>query len=449
MSHHAARIAPSATVLPTAYGTLLDIGTRQFALDGPDWAVFTAKILPLLDGSRDVASIVAATPEFLAESVTAFLERLESLGIVQRCSPIQPVALRNKAVALFGDESFSRRLERAIEQCDPQIRIYRSDPGADAALAAEASFRIFTFGETVDIDSTEFAREMLEKPTLYVWQNIEEVFCFLEDRAKVGPCWRCAFWRSLATEATRLESFESSDANSKNILDCIARYASLALGGAAEALPWNRLAIHMAGTVFGHLVSPMPWCARCDHSHYASPLVEQRSPMYLDDADPRAAVYKWVDSRTGIILSIVASDKETEEIPSISSAVVVMAPFLNQSGLRYPSVCGAGKGYSEHTALIGAIGEGVSDIRPAVPIRDGCCTPPPRLSTMISLPPSGWSYTSKHSTTLPHFDFVRIGPIGRSIGCVAYGSIRARLFGSPPCRLFCTFRWNQSTTTCR
>jgi ribosomal protein S12 methylthiotransferase accessory factor len=77
------RLSPSASITTTQSGVVLrsDLGT--FQLHGDDVRLFVSQIVPLLDGTRDAASVAAALTDYSAESVTNFLSLLQQKGLVE------------------------------------------------------------------------------------------------------------------------------------------------------------------------------------------------------------------------------------------------------------------------------------------------------------------------------------------------------------------------------
>jgi molybdopterin-synthase adenylyltransferase len=93
------RLSPSASVTPTQEGVILrsDLGT--FQIEGPDIGAFLTRMVPLLDGSRDEAAILASLAEYSPPSVTAFLGLLRERGLIEPVAPAE--APRRGADAFF------------------------------------------------------------------------------------------------------------------------------------------------------------------------------------------------------------------------------------------------------------------------------------------------------------------------------------------------------------
>src|SRR6266498_3827310 len=77
------RVSPSASVLETEIGVVLRTDLGTFQLEGSDVKVFLERMLPLLDGTRDRESVVAALGDYSSQSVLALLDVLIQYGLVE------------------------------------------------------------------------------------------------------------------------------------------------------------------------------------------------------------------------------------------------------------------------------------------------------------------------------------------------------------------------------
>lgn len=80
------RLHPSATIIQSDQGILLHGSSGTFLLEGRD-AESTAKMLPLMDGSRTPDDIAADFPNFSASSIFTVLESLIRYGIAEEVTP--------------------------------------------------------------------------------------------------------------------------------------------------------------------------------------------------------------------------------------------------------------------------------------------------------------------------------------------------------------------------
>lgn len=77
------RLHPGISVIPTRAGLLLRSDLATFQVTGADARAFLERLVPLLDGTRDVAAIQAALADRSASSVAALLEHLLARGILE------------------------------------------------------------------------------------------------------------------------------------------------------------------------------------------------------------------------------------------------------------------------------------------------------------------------------------------------------------------------------
>src|SRR5438105_10822838 len=113
------RLTPSASVTETGSGVVLrsDLGT--FQLEGADVGVFVRDVLPLLDGSRDRSGVADELEGYSRESTTAFLDALESYGLLEEVpyGVAEDLRLRgqDEFLKLWGNEDQDRgeRLRQA------------------------------------------------------------------------------------------------------------------------------------------------------------------------------------------------------------------------------------------------------------------------------------------------------------------------------------------------
>jgi ribosomal protein S12 methylthiotransferase accessory factor len=77
------RLSPSSTVTPTAAGVVLRSDLGVFQLEGPDVRVFLTRLLPLLDGSRDLETLAGALPDYSRASVEGLLGLLQQKGLLE------------------------------------------------------------------------------------------------------------------------------------------------------------------------------------------------------------------------------------------------------------------------------------------------------------------------------------------------------------------------------
>jgi hypothetical protein len=117
------RLSPSASITPTAAGVVLRSDLGAFAVTGADLRDFLDRIVPLLDGTRDLESITTALGRYSPKSVASFLGLLAERGLVEE--------VRDSAASRWaGQEAFFRRFSRPAEE----------------AMAALASARVLVAG---------------------------------------------------------------------------------------------------------------------------------------------------------------------------------------------------------------------------------------------------------------------------------------------------------------
>ncbi len=78
------RLSPVVTLVTTDAGVLLHSDRGTFVLDGPDVGLFVDRMLPLLDGTRDLDEVADGIPGYARSSVQAFLDLLERRGLLER-----------------------------------------------------------------------------------------------------------------------------------------------------------------------------------------------------------------------------------------------------------------------------------------------------------------------------------------------------------------------------
>jgi molybdopterin-synthase adenylyltransferase len=121
-------LSPAAAVTLTHAGTVLRSDFAMLGVQGPDAKALVERVLPLLDGTRDLAAIAALLPEYSPESVASLLAALAKRGFVeapgmgpsarffQACSGggrDLSAALREARVRFAGSASF---VERAMSE---------------------------------------------------------------------------------------------------------------------------------------------------------------------------------------------------------------------------------------------------------------------------------------------------------------------------------------------
>lgn len=75
--------SPSATITATDAGTVLRSDFASLHVRGPDARALVERVLPLLDGTRDLAAVCAALPEYGSESVSRLIGVLVRRGLVE------------------------------------------------------------------------------------------------------------------------------------------------------------------------------------------------------------------------------------------------------------------------------------------------------------------------------------------------------------------------------
>ena len=80
------RLSPSASAVPTDAGLVLRSDLSTFRLEGPDLAAAVNELLPLLDGTRDLAAITSALPRYSPESVGRLIDALRGHGVIEAVS---------------------------------------------------------------------------------------------------------------------------------------------------------------------------------------------------------------------------------------------------------------------------------------------------------------------------------------------------------------------------
>ncbi len=131
------RLSPTASVTAAGEGVILrsDLGTLQ--IGGPDAGAVLARIVPLLDGTRDREAVAAALPGYAQGSVLAFLRLLEDHRLVEEVPEAEARA--------GGQEAFLRAWPEAPRDAADRIGrarvivVGRGPWGADAAAALRAS----------------------------------------------------------------------------------------------------------------------------------------------------------------------------------------------------------------------------------------------------------------------------------------------------------------------
>lgn len=136
------RLSRSASITPTGVGVILRSDLGAFQLTGADVSAFLERMVPLLDGSRDREAIVEALSDYSAASVTAFLDLLDTRGLIEAC-PAPEAALDRER--LRGQEQFLCKWSvdpgEAIRRITAaRVAVVGLEPwGASAALAMAAS----------------------------------------------------------------------------------------------------------------------------------------------------------------------------------------------------------------------------------------------------------------------------------------------------------------------
>lgn len=91
------RLNPYASILPTPAGVLLRSDRGMFQVTGEDLTAFLERMVPLLDGTRDRAAVLAALPGYAPASVTAFLDTLAERGLVDEAPEVEAPSSERRA----------------------------------------------------------------------------------------------------------------------------------------------------------------------------------------------------------------------------------------------------------------------------------------------------------------------------------------------------------------
>ena len=76
------KINPAAEFIDTAAGILVRTDLETLRLDGEDARTVCRRLVPLLDGTRELAEICQQLPDYTADSVTALLEVMMTRGVI-------------------------------------------------------------------------------------------------------------------------------------------------------------------------------------------------------------------------------------------------------------------------------------------------------------------------------------------------------------------------------
>jgi ribosomal protein S12 methylthiotransferase accessory factor len=318
-----------------------------------------AELLPLLDGARSRAQVLAAARDVAPGDLSGVLDALRGAGVLREAERAEAAdalaAGRRRALAaarfvVSGHESWTAAAVKAFR--DQGAQAARCAPGGAGqpdllvSVAGEAPFEL-----SCDVDAGAICIGPLGWP------------------GKAG-CWRCADLRRRAN-APFADGAATPAADAERLVglgaQLLAQAACEALCAAREA---HRLARHMLAvdaatlSMSRHPVLPAPGCPVCG----GPPATGERSgPVCRSDGEALLALADLVDTRVGVINCMVMESAGALglERPVVATAVTACAPDGAEPPARMP--VGWGKGMTPTAAALSAAGEALERYAASLP----------------------------------------------------------------------------------
>lgn len=336
------------SVRPEGSRIVLQGPVAACAIRNAELSRIAGTLIPLLDGTRSRAGVLAKMPPNDAEAAAGLLDLLARSGLLDEERPIlpEPVAaqlrlaqllglapdtalarLSGAAVLLHGAEAWSSTLRSELVRAGIGRVATTSDMGEQAVgdwtLMLDLTPFFAAERRTATIDALNSG-----VPVLAACLRGSELLLGPLAAKRGGPCGACLRDRMLACEDAlapdppSLPALGSPTAADFGAMATLAPMATLAAGlvatevvrrvlGLGQQRPDDEVAIWnaLSGTCTTHRVVAMPQCRVCGGAVAGAPLPQSfpEASRWSDPEDVARALPGWVDSRTGIIAGLSAA----------------------------------------------------------------------------------------------------------------------------------------------